>query len=56
MSRDEWLSRYRHAFVDAGLSPLEALEIASAVDFEDASRGFEEDPEGAAQEEMSYWD
>ena len=56
MTESEWRQRYRQAFVDAGVSYEEAMGYAYASDYEDASRGFEEDPEGAAQMEMSYWE
>jgi hypothetical protein len=57
MVENEWLRRYKQAFKDtANLTDAEAAECAGAVSFEEASRGFEDDPEGAAQMEMSYWD
>lgn len=56
MTEGEWKQRYRTAFVDAGCSEEEANDIYNAVDYNEARRGFDEDPEGAAQMEMSYWD
>lgn len=51
------MQRYRQAFIDlAGLSESEADECAEASTFEEVSRYYEGDPEGAAVEEMSYWE
>ena len=56
MSRDEWLRRYKARFVNAGLTTEQAEDCANAESFEClSSGGFEDDPEGAADEEMSYW-
>jgi hypothetical protein len=53
---DEWMRRYRQRFIDAAhVSDKVADDCAGAVPFEEASDGFEDDPEGAADEEMSYW-
>lgn len=56
MTREDWLFRYKQFFVSVGLSPKEAECCAGAEPFEILSRDFEDDPEGAAQEEMSYWE
>lgn len=56
MTKENWMFRYKQAFVDAGLSQSEAKQCSEAVDYEEARKGFEEDPEGAAQMEMSYWE
>jgi len=57
MTQEEWMRRYRQTFMDvAGLSESEAKEMAEAIGFKEASSEFEDDPEGAAQMEMSYWD
>jgi hypothetical protein len=63
MKKEEWLRRYRQRFIDridpTNLKPggLERIadDCVEAVSFEDASDFFELDPEGAADEEMSYW-
>lgn len=57
MTKEEWLKRYKQAFIDiADMPEIVADDMAGASAFEDASRGFEDDPEGAAQEELSYFD
>ncbi len=56
MTENEWLARYRQTFVDAGCSLEEAMDCAYASPYEEVSKYFEDDPEGAAQEEMSYWE
>ncbi len=57
LTREEWLKRYKQAFIDgADLTDSEAQSCVDAISFEDASRQFETDPEGAAQMEMSYWE
>jgi len=56
MSREEWLKRYKQEFIDAAkLTDEEAQSCVDALTFEEASNGYENDPEGAAQLEMSYW-
>jgi hypothetical protein len=55
--KEEWLSRYKAQFVKvAGVTAEYAEDCASADTFEVLSDGFEDDPEGAADSEMSYWD
>lgn len=55
--RDEWLRRYAQRFIDrAGLTPTQAQACATAEPFDVLSELFEDDPEGAADEEMSYWE
>ena len=39
-----------------GVAAAVAKEMAEAIGFKEASSEFEDDPEGAAQMEMSYWD
>lgn len=57
MNRKEWLDRYAARFVAvAGLSIDQACACANAESYAVLSEGFEDDPEGAADEEMSYWD
>jgi hypothetical protein len=52
----EWLRRYRQRFLDVGLTPEAADACARAEPFDVLSEMFEDDPEGAADEEMSYWE
>jgi hypothetical protein len=57
MTQAEWLNRYLAEFERAaGLSPKQADAVATTVSFAEASSGYESDPEGAAREEMSYWE
>lgn len=52
-----WLARYRQRFMErAGLDETAADALAHAETFAVLSELFEDDPEGAADEEMSYWD
>lgn len=52
-----WLDRYSRRFIEcAGLTETQARACAKAETFEVLSEGFEDDPEGAADEEMSYWE
>ena len=54
LTEAEWMRRLRARFIErAGEG---ADEIADATTFAEWSDGFEDDPEGAADEEMSYWD
>ena len=57
MTEQEWIQRYRQRFIDrAELDDSAADAVAGAESFETLSESFEDDPEGAADEEMSYWD
>ena len=57
MNRDEWLNRYKRRFMDiAELTETQAQACAEAESFEVLAEFFEDDPEGAADEEMSYWE
>ena len=57
LDKQEWLRRYQQRFVDvAKLDADAARQCAECETFERLSEGFEDDPEGAADEEMSYWD
>lgn len=65
LSREEWLRRYRQRFVKvAGFTDAQADDAARAVctgpgddvGFIELSDGFENEPEAAADEEMSYWE
>ncbi len=54
--REEWLRRYKQRFIDVGrITDGHAQACAEAEPFEVLSDMFEDDPEGAADEEMSYW-
>lgn len=62
-TKEEWILRFRQRFIDridpSNLKPGGVERIAddcvNAVSFEEASDGYEDDPEGSADEEMSYW-
>lgn len=57
LSREAWLNRYKQRFIAvAGLTEAQAEACARAEPFEILSDGFENEPEDAADEEMSYWD
>lgn len=57
MTQDEWFTRYKQRFVAvAALDETAAEACAEAESFAVLSEGFEDDPEGAADSEMSYWD
>lgn len=57
LTAETWLCRYRQRFIDAaGLTAAEAQRCAEAEPFAVLSDMFEDDPEGAADSEMSYWD
>ena len=56
MTNDEWLTRYKQRFINqAGLTPEQADDCSRAEAFGVLSEGYEDDPEGAADMEMSYW-
>lgn len=63
MTREEWITRYAaHMKSVAGLSDAEAVEVTKpaieAVEQEGKDSGADPDwtdPEGAADEELSYW-
>ena len=56
--REEWLRRYRQRLIGvAGLSEQHAQQCVDAGEgFEAMSDGYEDDPAGAADMEMLYWD
>jgi hypothetical protein len=57
MTEREWLDRYRRRIMEVvGWSWDETLACEQAETFEVLSDGFDDDPEGAADEEMSYWE
>lgn len=49
----EFMRRLRAKFVEVAGDGADA--VADSVSFAEWSDGFEDDPEGAALEEMSYW-
>lgn len=52
----EWMDRLRKRFAErAAMSDEGVRAVSDACTFEEWSDGFEDDPEGAADEEMSYW-
>lgn len=56
MSQEEWLYRYKARIIDeADVTEECAQECAAAAPFAELSKGWENDPEGAADEELSYW-
>lgn len=57
LPRQEWLGRYQERLIAvAGLTTEQARQASEAESFYVLSEGFEDDPEGAADEEISYWD
>lgn len=57
MTEQEWLDRYKRRFMErADLTAAQTDACAAAEPFEVLSEMFEDDPEGAADEEMSYWE
>lgn len=55
MTLDEWKAQYKQAFINAKLTDKQAQQCVDAADFPDVMDGYEDDPRGAALEEMSYW-
>lgn len=58
MDEAEWMRRYRARFITATGLTEEQLDSQLKADgrpFSELSEMFEDDPEGAADEEMSYW-
>ncbi len=57
MTQQEWLDRYKRRFIEvAELTERQAQACANAEDFATLSLYFEDEPEEAADEEMSYWE
>ena len=57
MSELDWLDRYKRRFIElAGMTDDQAQAFAATESFGVLSEFFEDDPEGAADEEMSYWE
>jgi len=56
IDKEAWISRCAAQFRKmAGVSLSDAGEMAS-IAFDESHSDFEDDPEGAADSEMSYWD
>ncbi len=56
MTQDEWLTRFKRRFIEvAGITEAHAEDCARSEPFDALCEMFEDDPEGAADEEMSYW-
>jgi hypothetical protein len=57
MERAEWERRFKQRLIDKGGTTPEGAqaELDGGV-FEDLLSGFEDDPEGSADEAMSYWE
>lgn len=53
LTEEEWMRRLRARFIERAGEGADA--VADAVTFAEWADGFEEDPEGAADEEMSNW-
>lgn len=53
MEKEEYLKRYKTRILERGLSEKEAQAITEAVDTDDP--GLDDDPESAADDELSYW-
>ncbi len=57
MTEQEWLERYKRRFMErAKMTAAQAEIFGDAEMFATLSEFFEDDPEGAADEEMSCWD
>ena len=57
MTQQEWLDRYKRRFIEqAGMTDEEAQRFVETESFDVISDGFEDDPEGSADSEMSYWE
>jgi len=54
MTHEEWLDRYAQRIVTVtGMDRKDADKIAAEADTDDCGM---DDPEGAADDEMSYWE
>lgn len=59
MDEAEWMRRYKQRFITvAEMAPdvVDRMVNADGRPFAELAEGFEDDPEGAADEEMSYWE
>ncbi len=56
MTQREWLDRYARRIMEvANVGQVFGDTCAEAESFDVLSEGYEDDPEGAADSEMSYW-
>lgn len=56
LTQDDWIERYRQRIIDiAKVSETVADDCCQATCFSELAEGYEDDPEGAADMEMSYW-
>ncbi len=56
LEAQEWLDRYRRRFEEvAHLTHEQSAACAECETFAVLAEGYEDDPEGAADMEMSYW-
>lgn len=53
MDKEEWLKRYKARMIERGLCEKDAEEFTEANEPLDFTK--EDDPEGAADDELSYW-
>lgn len=56
---EQWLARYKARMVERGVPEDLAQQAVEAVDMssgENSTNSLDEDPEGAADDELSYWD
>ncbi len=57
IDRDEWLRRYKRRFIErAKVTEAQANALAETESFTVLSEDYKNDPEGAADEEMTYWE
>lgn len=56
MNKDEWILRCQRQFARRTNDWSYDWRPNADVCYEENIAGFEDDPEGAADEEMSYWD
>ncbi len=55
----QWLARYKARMLERGVPEDAAQAAVEAVDMasgEDSTNSLDEDPEAAADDELSYWD
>ena len=56
MTREEWERRFKARLIEkGGTTPEGAQAEFDGAGFEYLFKGFENDPEGSADEAMSYW-
>lgn len=57
ITRDEWERRFKLRLIErGGTTPEGAQAELDGGTYESLSEGFENDPEGSADEAMSYWE